>query len=182
MIYANRLRFRRPERDDIPLFIAWLNDPEVRQGISLYLPISKWEEEKWFENMTQRSLNERPFTIEIRTENEEWKAVGNCGLFNIDWRNRHAELGIMIGDRAYWNQGYGTEATKLMLRHAFQTLNLHRVFLRVFANNRRAKRAYEKAGFIHEGSMRQAEFVDGEYLDVHFMSSLQPEWDEKVNE
>lgn len=179
MIYSNRLRFRRPEKDDIPVFIDWLNDPEVRHGISLYLPISKWEEEEWFEKMTGRTPNERPFTIEVRKEGETWKAIGNCGLFNIDWRNRNAEFGIMIGDKAYWNQGYGTEATILMQKHAFNTLNLHRIFLRVFANNPRARRAYEKAGFLHEGSMRQAEFIDGEYVDVHFMSSLQPEWKER---
>ena len=104
--------------------------------------------------------------------------IGNSGFFNIDWRNRGAELGIVIGDKAYWNKGYGTEVMRLLLHHGFTTLNLHRIFLRVFEGNPRAIRAYEKAGFVHEGRMRQAEFRDGKYLDVLLMSVLRPEWQE----
>lgn len=64
------------------------------------------------------------------------------------------------------------------LKHGFQNLNLHRIYLRVFANNVRAIRSYEKAGFVHEGRLRQAEFRQGQYLDVFFMSVLKSEWEE----
>jgi diamine N-acetyltransferase len=177
MIYGERIRLRHVEREDLPKFVDWLNDPEVRHGLAMYLPLSSAEEENWFAELLKRPGDEQPLVIEVRGE-AGWAMIGNSGFFRFDWRNRNAELGIMIGDKTYWNQGYGTEAVRLLLRHGFTTLNLHRVFLRVFENNPRAIRAYEKAGFVHEGRMRQAEYHDGQYWDVLLMSVLSPEWRE----
>jgi len=177
MIYGKRIRLRHVEREDLPRFVAWLNDPEVRHGLAMYLPLSQVEEEQWFENVLKRERDEQPLVIEVEGQ-DGWTMIGNSGFFNIDWRNRSAELGIVIGDKAYWNKGYGTEVMRLLLHHGFTTLNLHRIFLRVFEGNPRAIRAYEKAGFVHEGRMRQAEFRDGKYLDVLLMSVLRPEWQE----
>ena len=177
MIYGQRIRLRHVEREDLPRFVAWLNDPEVRHGLAMYLPLSQVEEEQWFENVLKHERDERPLVIEVKDQ-DGWTMIGNSGFFNIDWRNRGAELGIVIGDKAYWNKGYGTEATRLLLHHGFPTLNLHRICLRVYEENMRAIRAYEKAGFVHEGRMRQAEFRDGKYLDVLLMSVLRPEWQE----
>ncbi len=177
MIYGERIRLRHIEREDLPKFVAWLNDPEVREGLSLYLPLSQAEEEQWFENMLKSPPPERPLVIEAKSD-KDWKTIGNSGFHNIDWRNRSGELGIVIGEKTYWNKGYGTEVIGLLLRHGFTTLNLHRIYLRVFQNNKRAIRAYEKAGFIHEGRQRQAEFQDGKYLDVILMSVLKDEWKE----
>ena len=106
----------------------------------------------------------------------QWKLIGSLAFNEIDWRNRAAEFGIMIGDKTYWNRGYGTEAVRLLVNHGFNTLNLNRIFLRVFENNPRAIRAYEKAGFVHEGRLRQAEFRDGKYIDVLMMSMLKDEF------
>jgi diamine N-acetyltransferase len=176
MIYGERIRLRHVERDDLPHFAAWLNDPEVRLGLGMYLPISNTEEENWFSDLLKRSGEEQPLVIEVNRDGV-WQMVGNSGFFKFDWRNRSAELGILIGDKSYWNQGYGTEAMQLLLHHGFTTLNLHRIFLRVFENNPRAIRAYEKAGFVHEGRMRQAEYRGGRYWDVLLMSVLSPEWE-----
>jgi RimJ/RimL family protein N-acetyltransferase len=105
--------------------------------------------------------------------------AGNTRLFHLKWIDRNAEFGIMIGDKGLWDQGYGTEVLELMLEHAFEALNLHRIFLRVFASNLRARRSYEKAGFTVEGTLRQAIFRRGRYIDVLIMSILQPEWKER---
>lgn len=175
MIIGERIRFRAPERSDIPLFTTWLNDPEVRDGLSLYLPLSLVEEEKWFESMMGQDANEHPLTIEIR-DGETWRPIGNIGLMHIDPRSRSAEVGIFIGDKSCWNKGYGTEAMRLMLKHGFDNLNLNRIQLRVHANNLRAIRAYEKTGYVHEGRFRQGVFKNGQYDDVLFMSVLRSEW------
>lgn len=177
MIYSERVRLRSIEREDLPRFVAWLNDPEVRQGISIYLPFSLAEEEGWFEDVLKNPPVERPLVIELRV-GEVWEPIGSCGFLNLDWKNRSSELGISIGEKRYWNQGYGTEVMKLLLKHGFQTLNLNRIYLRVFADNPRAIRAYEKAGFVHEGCFRQAEYHLGHYIDVLFMSVLCTEWKE----
>lgn len=175
MITGKRIRLRRPEKSDLPLFVDWLNDPEVRAGISMYLPMSMDEEEKWYQTNLERPVAERQLTVDMR-DGDGWRTIGSTSFFDFDWRNRSAEFGIMIGDKSVWGQGYGTEITELMLDHAFGTLNLHRVLLRVFDFNKRAMRVYEKAGFVHEGTLRQDSFVDGAYVDTHLMSVLQPEW------
>ncbi|MFZ5810155.1 MAG: GNAT family N-acetyltransferase [Chloroflexota bacterium] len=175
MIIGERIRLRGIDRQDLPHFAAWLNDPEVRENLSMVTPLSQADEEKWFETMMQTPAVEHPMTIEVK-DGDEWTAVGNVGLFNFDWRNRSAELGIFIGEKRFWNQGYGSETVRLMLKHGFETLNLHRIYLRVYASNRRGIRAYEKAGFVHEGAFRQAEFRGNRYQDVLFMSVLSTEW------
>jgi RimJ/RimL family protein N-acetyltransferase len=125
--------------------------------------------------MLKRPPDERPLVIEI-SEGDGWRMIGNLSLLNIDWRNRSAEVGIFIGDKSCWNQGYGTEAMKLMLRHAFEMLNLNRVYLRVYETNPRAIRAYQKAGYVVEGRDRQGEYRNGKYWDVIRMSVLRKEW------
>ncbi|HEY5982139.1 MAG TPA: GNAT family protein [Anaerolineales bacterium] len=177
MIVGKRVRLRAVERADIALYHEWLNDAEVTEGLARYLPFSMADEERWFENMSQREEEQRPLAIEI-LDGQEWKLAGNTGLFNLEWTNRSAELGIFIGDKSKWNQGYGTEALGLILQHGFNTLNLNRIFLRVYASNSRAQRSYEKAGFKLEGTMRQALFRHGQYVDVNIMSILRSEWKE----
>ncbi|OGO30422.1 MAG: hypothetical protein A2Z16_00110, partial [Chloroflexi bacterium RBG_16_54_18] len=137
MIYGKRIQLRAPEREDIPLFVKWLNDTEVRRGLARYLPISTAEEERWFAGMLDRPAVEHPLTIEVQPEGS-WRAIGNIAFFNLDWRVRMAEVGILIGEKEFWNQGYGTETMRLFLKHGFETLNLNRIFLVVYANNARA--------------------------------------------
>ena len=176
MIYGERIRLRAIEREDLPTFVEWLNDPEVIAGLVIYVPMSLEDESKWFEGLSNRPAEERPLCIEVKTE-EGWRKIGNAGLHNIEWTHRAAEMGIVIGEKAYWNQGYGAEAMTLLLEYGFETLNLNRMFLRVYENNPRAIRAYEKAGFVHEGRMRQDHYADGRYYDVLLMSVLRSEWD-----
>ncbi len=178
MIIGDQVRLRAIEKGDLPFYAKWLNDPDVRRGLSLIMPLSMAEEEEWFATMLKRSLYERPLAIEIQPDPKKdlWVFVGNCGLFEIDWQNRLAEIGIHIGEKSYWNQGFGTKVLRLMLKHGFETLNLHRVWLRVFENNQRALRAYEKAGFTLEGKFREAQFIEGKYVDVMIMSVLHSEW------
>jgi diamine N-acetyltransferase len=176
LIYGERIRLRRDERLDIPRFVEWLNDPEVRRYLSTNLPISQVTEEQWFEDMLKKPHAEQPFAIEVK-DGDGWRIVGNCGFMGFDWTVRSAEVGLFIGDKAYWNKGYGTEVMRLLIQQGFGILNLNRIFLHVDADNRRGIRAYEKAGFVHEGRLRQAGYRDGQYHDVLLMSVLRSEID-----
>lgn len=176
MILGKRIRLRAPEREDIPLFVKWLNDPEVRYGLGHFLPMSQAREERWFEDMLKRPPETHPLTIEVR-EGNNWIAIGNLGLFDFNPRAHSAEVGIMIGNKDYWNKGYGTEAMELVLQHGFETLNLHRIMLQVYAFNPRAIRSYQKAGFAEEGRMRESVYSEGFYHDTIIMSLLRDEWD-----
>jgi len=175
VIHGERVRLRAAEREDLKKFHEWVNDPEVTRGLGLYLPMSMTDEENWFNGVAQRDPNEKPLVIEVR-DHEFWRMIGNSGIFGIEWVNRSGELGILIGEKSEWNKGYGTEAMTLLQRHCFETLNLNRVFLRVYADNVRAVRSYEKAGFVYEGRMREGVYKNGKYDDVIFMSVLRSEW------
>jgi RimJ/RimL family protein N-acetyltransferase len=176
IIYGDRIRLRAVEREDVKRFCVWINDPEVTRHLVLYLPMSTVDEENWFDSLSKRDQAEKPLVIEVRDGDDGWKMIGNCGVFGIDSIARLAELGIMIGEKGEWDKGYGTETMSLLLRHCFETLNLNRVFLQVYAENVRGKRAYEKAGFLEEGRLREAVYKRGKYDDVIVMSVLRSEW------
>ena len=180
-IYGERVRLRGAERSDLESFVKWINDPEVTAGLTFFIPMSSVDEEKWFDTVMQRPPAEKPLVIDMK-DGENWRLIGNSSFFDFDWMARAAEVGIMIGDKSVWNQGYGTEVMTLLLRHGFRTLNLNRVSLRVFADNKRAIRTYEKVGFVHEGCLRQSIYKHGNYIDVLVMSVLRKEWDAKVEE
>jgi RimJ/RimL family protein N-acetyltransferase len=181
MIYGERARLRRDERADITKFVEWLNDLEVHRYLSINMPISTANEEQWFEKMLTLPSEAQPFAIEVQDnipggDGDRWRLIGNCGFMDFDQTAHSAEVGIFIGDKSCWNKGYGTEVMRLLLQFGFGTLNLNRVFLRVDEANKGGIRAYEKAGFIHEGRFRQGTFRDGKYRDMLLMSVLRSEW------
>lgn len=175
MIFGERIRLRAIEREDLPRFVTWLNDPAVISGINLLAPLSLPQEEKWFDHLLEQPVEEHPLVIEVDTS-EGWTPIGNIALNSIDLKERSAEAGIFIGEKSFWNQGYGREAMQLILHHGFNNLNLNRIFLRVNETNPGAVKSYENAGFIHEGRMRQAHYQNGQYFDVLLMSVLRSEW------
>jgi RimJ/RimL family protein N-acetyltransferase len=170
-IPGKRIRLRAIERGDIPTFVRWFNDAEVRHYLDMLMPMSQAEEERWFE----AHLDKRDSPI-FGIETLDGLLIGNVGLSDIDWQNRHAVLGIVIGEREYWDKGYGSEAITTLLRFVFEEMNLHRVSLRVFDYNLRAVRCYEKCGFKREGRLRQARFHDGKYHDELVMGILRDEF------
>ena len=102
--------------------------------------------------------------------------IGSVSFHDIeetDWRARLA-IGILRADEM--NRSLGTEAMKLVLAHGFGEMNLHRIDLRVLTRNKRAIRAYEKCGFVHEGTERESAYVDGKWEDDVFMSVLEHEF------
>lgn len=177
-LHGDRIRLRAAEKEDITAFLRWINDNEVTENLLLVSPMSRFEEENWYESMMKQPASEHVLVIEVRDQNpnEDYRPIGTCQFHNIDWRNRSAEIGIMIGEKTFWNQGYGTETMRLLLVHAFNTLNLHRIWLQVYSKNKRGIRAYEKAGFQYEGKYRQAHYQHGQYYDVHLMSVVRDEW------
>jgi diamine N-acetyltransferase len=175
MLFGKRLRLRAIEKEDLPRFVAWLNDPEVTRHLVFHAPMSLLQEEKWHEGVLQKNSAEQPLVIE-RDSPEGWMPIGNIGFLSIDWVNRSTELGIFIGEKTFWNQGYGREAIELMLHFGFDGLNLNRIFLRVDETNLGGIHCYEHAGFVHEGRQRQAKFEDGQYIDLLQMSVLRSEW------
>ena len=103
-------------------------------------------------------------------------ASGDDATPGENGENGSALYHITIGESDAWGQGYGTEATQLMLDHAFGTLGLHRIALYVFEFNERAIRAYKRCGFVVEGRSRESIWRDGRWWDEMAMSVLESDW------
>jgi RimJ/RimL family protein N-acetyltransferase len=166
--------YLRPlEPDDARTLVPWFNDPEVTRFLLRYQPMTLAEEVEWLRHAGQSATD---VVLGIMTRADE-RLVGTTGLHNVDQRNRHAAIGISLGDKTAWGKGYGTEAMRLLVRHAFDTLNLNRVWLHVYEYNERAVRVYQKVGFRLEGRLRQDTFRDGKYWDTLVMGVLREEWE-----
>jgi diamine N-acetyltransferase len=171
-IVGDRVYLRPLEVDDADSSVPWLSDAEIRQYMGITSPTNKIRERGYAERLYK---DDRKIHLGIVLKEND-QLIGQTGLYHISMPHRHAELGVLIGDRGCWSKGYGTEALNLILEHGFNQLNLHRIYLFVLAFNPRAIRAYEKVGFIRECVMRDHGYSDGEYCDDYAMSILEDEW------
>ncbi len=174
MYDGTKVKLRPLERKHLSKCVEWLNDPDVTAHLTLSEPVSMEGEQKWFDNLL-RDSSSRIYAIETA----EGEHIGNVGLEDINLHSRKAELGIFIGEKRFWGKGYGTEAIMLALKIAFESMNLNRVYLRVFIDNKRAQACYEKVGFKREGILRQDEFKNGKYIDCPTYSILAEEYFKK---
>ncbi len=157
-------------------FSRWNQDTEWLRLLDTDAPKllseKKWRE--WLEKDLERGTPEGIFfTIRTMVENE---LIGFVGLFDIFSCQGDALVAIALGERQYWGRGFGTDAMRVMLRYAFNELNLRRVGLIVFDYNPRAMRSYEKAGFIPEGRIRGAILREGRRWDWLYMGLMREEW------
>jgi RimJ/RimL family protein N-acetyltransferase len=174
MIYGRLVRLRALTTGDLPALVEWRNDPEIKALLGGWsFPVSLEAEQEWFEEARRVQSTQR-LAIEVL---KDGRYIGNIGLYDIDWKDRKAEYGILIGDKTAWGKGYGLDASTALLAYAFGELNLHRVFLRVLAHHVRAVRLYEKLGFRPEGRLRLDVFRGGEYHDTLIMGVLASEFD-----
>lgn len=174
-LVGTNLYLRPLERADAPRVTPWLNDPEVRRTLAVHRPINLQSEEEFIAKVYQ---SEHDLVLGI-VLNEGDTFIGVTGLHQMDFTNRHASFGIALGNKSVWNHGYGTEATALMVQYAFDTLNMNRVWLRVFEYNVAGIKTYEKVGFQREGVLRQEVYREGRYWDAIVMAILRGEWEGK---
>lgn len=174
IIRGEQVYLRPAERDDVPTFVRWFNDADVLRNLAMFAPMSDAAETAWFDRMlAAQGSTDYHFVICLLGDG---RPIGTIGLHEISWKDGTADFGIAIGEKEEWNKGYGTDALRAICDFGFGALRLERIGLYVYAGNDRARRAYEKAGFVHEGTLRRAHFARGEHLDVHVMSLLRSEW------
>ncbi len=160
--------------DEIQKFTEWMNNFEVTDYIGRSGNIITLIGEKdYLENIAKDSKN-RNFDIITLNDN---KLIGTVSLENINFIERSAILGIFIGDKDFRNNGYGTEAIKLLLEYGFKYLNLHSIRLDLLAVNERAHKCYLRCGFRDTGCSREEIFLNGKYYDKLHMDILENEFD-----
>lgn len=174
-IIGDRVILRDYRKEDLPCIREWVNDIEITKYLSnLFIFPHTYNQTENFLNGILEGKNDYKAFIIANKETEEY--VGQIDLIKIDWINRVATLGIVIGNNDNLGKGYGTEAIKLMEDFVFNTLNLHKLDLLVADFNERAIACYKKCGFKEEGRIRENRFIDGKYTDTLFMGILRSEY------
>ena len=174
MLQGTKLCLRAMTRDDLPRLCAFNNDVavELAGGGDPPLPQSLARLKAEFDaQVSSGGRDGSAFAIEA-----DGMLIGQCALFNFNHVARTAELGITIGDKAYWGRGYGSEAIGVLIDYGFRHHNLHRVYLSVNGNNARAIGAYTRCGFVEEGRLRSHVWSNGGSIDLVYMGILQREW------
>jgi RimJ/RimL family protein N-acetyltransferase len=188
MVYARRVTARNWYPESIPgrlvvlrrhvpanlaAFRRWYGDREIGR-LARYqdAPMAPGDIDRFFQ---ARVTGTGSFAMAIHLQGSD-RLIGSCALSQLDGDNGSALFHITIGEKDCWGRGFGTEATRLMVDHAFGALGLHRVGLAVFAFNERAIRSYRRVGFVEEGRSREAIWRDGSFWDEIQMSILEREW------
>jgi UDP-4-amino-4,6-dideoxy-N-acetyl-beta-L-altrosamine N-acetyltransferase len=168
---GERVYLRHITEQDTQDIIRWRNNPKVRKNFIYRSLFTEQGHLKWMKDYIETGKAVQ-FIIALRSCNQ---SIGSVYLRDIDRVNNKAEFGIFIGEIEYIGKGYGTEALQLILNYGFKELFLNKIFLRVLANNTRAVKSYEKAGFVQEGYFKQEVLIDQVYADVIFMARLRNE-------
>jgi RimJ/RimL family protein N-acetyltransferase len=174
MLQGKLVRLRSITREDLPRLWEFNNslEVEIAGGGDPPTPQSLERLQAEFDQEASKGGRDGPsFAIEV-----DGKFIGQCALFNIDSVAQTCEIGITIGDKEYWGRGYGRDAMRLLLWYAFVQRNIHRVWLKVHAENKRAIRSYWSCGFKEEGRLRAHVWTNGHYEDLIVMGLLREEW------
>ena len=174
-VSGSRVYLRPLERDDLnATYLGWLNDPEVTRYLETgVFPSTIQDLENFYSRVTSSSGDVILAVIDRKTN----KHIGNVKLGPINWVDRRALFGILIGEKKFWGKGLGEEATRLTVEYGFERLNLNRIGLAVFEEHKGAVRCYEKVGFKVEGRFREEMFREGKYKDRLWMGLLRSVYD-----
>lgn len=166
-LVGERIYLRPLEPEDVTAeYLHWLNDASTARYImGMVFPATRSKTEQYVSQV----LNDPNAVFLAIIEKTTGKHIGNIKLHRINWVDRHAEFGRLIGDSDARAKGYGSEVVQLILNYAFQRLNLHKVFAKCLAFNQAAIRSNEKNGLIVESVLKEFQYVEGKYEDVVIM-------------
>lgn len=164
---------------DIPLIASWINDGIVTKFMFYgQLPTTLSQVEKMIVDQISSPAN----VVFMVCDNATQKPIGFAGLYDMHLTARKAEFRVLIGETDFWGKGYGTEVTQLLTFYGFDRMNMHRMYLGVTSENLGAVKAYEKAGYVREGQLRDDIYRNSKYYDSIKMSLLREEYYEKYYE
>jgi RimJ/RimL family protein N-acetyltransferase len=169
MLKGEKVLLRAVTPEDLPRYLEFKNDVEIHFLSSDGPPVSLTLEALQAEY--KASLEPKGDLVWFAIETNG-KFVGQCILHNFDHLSATCEVGITIGDREYWGRGYGREALRMLMDHAFRHLNIRKIWLRTTGNNERAIRSYKACGFVEEGRQREQAWCGEGYEDVVIMGAF----------
>ena len=171
MITGKKIRLRKKRLADATDDYTWQTDPElVCLDASPLLTTT-------FHQYLSVYASEMHYSSSVRhtfaIETPGGKHIGNCSYYNINKTKGEAELGIMIGDRDYWDKGYGTDTVITLLNYIFQETDLKRIYLKTLNSNRRAQRCFEKCGFTSYG------YINRDGYNFSLMEIHRKQWEKQ---
>lgn len=171
---GKKVYLRSLEEDDLKLRPKWFNDPEINRTLLMDYPISLATTLAWFRQIIPEQHRSR---IDLSIcEKVTDRVIGMTGLLHIDRRHVHAQLYLTIGEKEYWGQHISGEVIPMVLRYAFQDLNLNKVYLWTIVANEHARAVYERNGFVQEAFMKQHFYCRGGLQDIFQHRILKEEW------
>jgi len=168
-LQGEKIAFRPVSKDDYSLIYEWFNDPEVTYFMFTGQRPTSLEKVSEIMDTDLKSERNVIFTIIDKANNQ---AIGLCGLYEINNTAQKAEMRIIIGNKDSWGRGYGTESVEIINYYGFDRLNLHRIYLGVTGENIGAIKTYEKAGYLHEGVLKEDIYRNSRYYDSIRMGFL----------
>jgi RimJ/RimL family protein N-acetyltransferase len=146
MLVGSKVRLRDKKLSDVRRDYVWQSDPELARldaapVLGSSFPVYLLD---YTELIHKYKANRYPLAIETL----EGKHIGNCTCYDIDEDKAEAQLGIMIGEREYWDKGYGTDAINTMVNHVFLNTHFKRIYLKTLDWNLRAQKCFRNCGFV----------------------------------
>jgi len=155
--------------DNLSSIVKWRNDNEVNKFLrSGYRTIQ--EVSDWYNNFFLKEQNK---LLALYADDE---LIGYCSIENIDLKNSNCEIGIVIGEKQYWNKGIGVSSVKKLTNMVFSKYKMHRVYAVIKGGNNASISCFQKAGFKHEGTFRDARFENNVFIDINYYAVLDNEW------
>jgi RimJ/RimL family protein N-acetyltransferase len=151
MITGTKIKLRGKRLADALDDYTWRTDPELARLDAT--PLLKTTFPQYLSGYAIELRYPSPTRLPFAVETPDGKHIGNCVYYNIDKAKGEAELGIMIGDRAYWDKGYGTDAVTTLVGYIFRQTSLNRIYLKTLESNQRAQKCFQKCGFIPYGKL-----------------------------
>ncbi len=178
------IRLRALERENLKQLRDWRNDPDIFSRVREYRYLNMENQGAWFDSLrddrktimfgVETSIDFSPMYKNIST------LIGVCGLINIDWIGRKAEVSIYIGDKSYRQKGLGVEILNALAKYAFGECNLNRLWAEVYDSNQAGRKLFIKAGYEEEGVLLSHAYKNGHYQNSHIYRMLRDEWQENV--
>jgi RimJ/RimL family protein N-acetyltransferase len=159
---GRKVNLRPVLKGDLDRCMRWVNDPSIRDFLMGYFPYTQYDEEKWIKEISE----DTPYSLTLAIETVEGQHIGQMGLHRINWRDRVAITGALIGEAEFRDKGYGSEAKIILLHHAFRSMNLRKICSQAVALNLRSIAYSKKCGYLEEGRLKKHVFRQGKYYDL----------------
>lgn len=167
IILGDRVRLRPLREDDLPLRVRWYNDPEVRKTLVVTEQFELEKTRHWFS-----AVQDSDSRVDFLVESSDGTPMGVTGLLHIDRLHKTAECFCVIGEKAFWGGGFGTEIHSVLIQWAFEHLGLQKIRADIRTNNPAIYKVVQKLGFQIEGTLRREVLLEGRREDLYRIGLL----------